>query len=125
MMSHELQTFITELLPSTRGLRLTEVTVEQASVRLQLTATACCPRCTAPSSAVRSRYQRDLTGLSWGARSVRIQLMVRKFACRNLSCARRIFTERLPELVAVYARKTNRYHQGVATGVRLIAEVLG
>jgi hypothetical protein len=56
---------------------------------------------------------------------VRIQLMVRKFVCRNPTCARRIFTERLPELVAVYARKTHRSHQCVATGVQLIADVLG
>jgi transposase len=123
-MSHELQTFITELLPSTRGLRLTEVTVEQASVRLQLTATAataCCPCCTAPSSAVHSRYQRHLTDLPWGTRSVRIHLMVRKFICRNPSCARRIFTERLPDLVATYARKTYR----LTTVLRAIGLALG
>jgi hypothetical protein len=33
---------------------------------------------------------------------------VRKFVCRHLHCARRIFTERVPELVAAYARKTHR-----------------
>jgi transposase len=127
-MSHELQTFMTECLSSTHGLRLTEVTVEQVSVRRQLTATAataCCPCCTVPSSAVHSRYQRHLTDLPWGTRLVRIQLMVRTFVCRHLSCARRIVTEHLPELVAVYARKTNRSHQCVATGLRLIADVLG
>jgi transposase len=31
-----------------------------------------------------------------------------KFFCRNRACARRIFTERLPELVATYARKAPR-----------------
>jgi transposase len=120
-MSHELQT---ELLPSTCGLRLTEVTVEPASVRLQLTAmaaTACCPCCTAPSSAVHSWYQRHLTDLPWGTRSVRLQLLVRKFVCRNLSCARRIFTERLPDLVATYARKTDR----LTTVLRAIGMALG
>jgi transposase len=39
---------------------------------------------------------------------VRLQLMVRKFVCRNPHCKRRIFTERLPELVPAYARKTRR-----------------
>jgi transposase len=34
--------------------------------------------------------------------------MVRKFVCRNPSCTRRIFTERLPDLAATYARKTQR-----------------
>jgi transposase len=33
---------------------------------------------------------------------------VRTFVCRNPTCKCRIFTERLPELVAVYARKTQR-----------------
>jgi hypothetical protein len=39
---------------------------------------------------------------------VSIRLTVRKFVCRNASCLRRIFTERVPELVAAYARKTQR-----------------
>jgi transposase len=57
---------------------------------------------------VHSRYQRHLTDLPWGTRPVRLQLTVRKFVCRNLCCPRRIFTERVPELVASYARKTCR-----------------
>jgi transposase len=80
-------------------------------VRLQLTATtptACCPCCTMPSSAVHSRYQRHLTDLPWGARPVRVHLTVRTFVCRHAACVRRIFTERLPDLVAAYARKTSR-----------------
>jgi transposase len=102
---------VTELLSSIHELRLTEITVEEASVRLQLTATAamvCCPCCMAPSSTVHSRYQRHLTDLPWGTRPVRLHLTVRKFICRNAACVRRIFTERLPALVAVYARKTRR-----------------
>lgn len=110
-MSLELHTVITELLPSTHELRLTEVTVDDTSVRLQHTATAptaCCPCCMMPSSAVHSRYQRYLTDLPWGTRPVRLHLTVRKFVCRNAACVRRIFTERLPDLVAAYARKTQR-----------------
>ncbi len=92
-------------------MRLAKVTVEQETVRLQLTATApraCCPRCTVPSSSVHSRYQRHLTDLPWGTRPVHIQLTVRKFVCQNPSCERRIFTERLPNLAAPYARKATR-----------------
>ena len=106
-----LQPFVTHLLPPTRAVRLTEVTVEPEAVCLQLTTTAAaarCPRCAVPSSSVHSRYQRHLTDLPWGTRPVRIQLTVRKFVCRNPSCTRRIFTERVPELVAAYARKTPR-----------------
>jgi transposase len=87
------------------------MTIEREYVRLQLQTTApaaCCPRCAMPSSSVHSRYQRQLTDLPWGARPVRLQLTVRKFVCRNPRCQRRIFTERVPELVALYSRKTHR-----------------
>src|SRR5215470_17345402 len=110
-MCHELHTFATTLLPPTHAVRLTQVTVEKASIRLQLTATAptvACPLCRVSSSSIHSRYQRHLTDLPWGPLTVRIQLLVRKFACRNPSCVRRIFTERLPDLVAAYARKSCR-----------------
>jgi transposase len=46
--------------------------------------------------------------LPWGPLTVRIRLLVRKFVCRSPTCTRRIFTERVPELVAPYARKTQR-----------------
>jgi transposase len=70
---------------------------------------------------VHSRYQRRLTDLSWGTRAVHIQLIVRKFFCRNRACARRIFTERLPELVATYAQKTPR----LITVLQAISTALG
>jgi transposase len=110
-MTPKLQTLITALLPPTGTIRLTEVTVEQAAVQLQLTATAptaACPRCAVSSSTIHSRYQRYLTDLPWGTCTVRLQLRVRKFMCQNPRCERRIFTERLPEVVAAYARKTRR-----------------
>jgi transposase len=92
-------------------MRLTEATVEQGYVLLHLTATAptaCCPRCAVSSSAIHSCYQRHLTDLPWGTRAVRFQLTVWKFVCRHPRCERRLFTERLPDLVATYARKTQR-----------------
>src|SRR5215813_15539353 len=110
-MAPELHTFITSLLPSSCAVRLTEVTLEQASVWLQLTATAptaACPRCTVSSSSIHSRYQRHLTDLPWATRAVHLQLTVRRFFCRNPTCARRIFTERLPDLVAAYRHQTHR-----------------
>ena len=110
-MSLELQTLITELLPPTRGIRLTEVTVQDESVQLQLTAiapTALCPDCAVPSSSIHSRYQRRLADLPWGSLAIRMQLIVRKFVCCHLTCARRIFAERLPDFAAPYARKTMR-----------------
>jgi hypothetical protein len=37
-----------------------------------------------------------------------LSLEVRKFFCRTASCPRKIFTERLPDLVQPSARMTNR-----------------
>jgi len=70
---------------------------------------------------VHSRYGRHVTDLPWGALAVRIHVIVRKFICRNASCARRIFTERLPAFVAPYARKTTR----LITTLRAIGVTLG
>jgi transposase len=123
-MPAKLRTLISALLPPTRGIRLLEVSLEDASVRLQDTVTAptaACPCCAVPSSSVHSRYQRHVMDLPWGTRAVRIQLAVRKFRCRNRACRRRIFTERVPELVAAYGRHTHR----LATVLRTLGLALG
>jgi transposase len=123
-MCHELRTFATILLPPMHGVRLTHVTMEKTSIRLQLTAiapTAACPLCGLPSSALHSRYQRRLTDLPWGTRTVHFQLTVRKFLCRDATCLRRICTERLPALIATDARKTHR----LITALRAIGLALG
>jgi hypothetical protein len=99
------------LFPPACAVDLTEVTVEQASVRLQRTATApaaCGPDGAVPSAAIPSRYQRHLTDLPWGPRAVRLKRMVRTFGCCQPNCPRRIFPERLPDLVAPSARTTTR-----------------
>jgi transposase len=126
-MSYEpqaLRLFILPLLPSTRAVRLTGMTIDGEDILLQLTTTAPsagCPRCAVPSSSVHSRYLRHLTDVPWGLRPVRLQLTVRKFACRNPSCPRRIFAERVPELVAAHARKTHR----LVTALQAIGLALG
>jgi transposase len=134
-MSLALHTLITQLLPRTRGIRVTKVTIEDASVQLQLTAiapAALCPAGAVRSSSIHSRYQRRLTDVPWGALAVRIQLIVRKFVCRQSTCTRRIFTERLPDFAGTYARKTNRLLKtlqaigialGGAAGTRLAARL--
>lgn len=66
------------------------------------------PLCGAPSSSVHSHYRRAPTDLPWAGHPVRLILRVRKFFCRGPSCARRIFTERLPRIVAPWARATER-----------------
>jgi hypothetical protein len=115
--------------PPSRSVCFTEMTIEPEDVLLQLTSTApaaCCPRCVVPSSSVHSRYQRHLTDLPWGTRPVRLQLTARKFVCRNPTCRRRLFTARVPELVAAYARKTQRLITALqAIGVALSRQAHG
>jgi|SRR5918912_469276 transposase len=102
MMAHALQTLLTKLFPRARGIHLTEITIEDEAVRLQLTATAptaAGPRCAVASSSVHRRYQRHLTDLPWRTHAVHLRLTVRTCCCRNPRCARRMFPERLPALV--------------------------
>src|SRR5215510_4333208 len=124
MMAHELQTLITTRFPRARGIRLTDITIEDEAVRLQLTApapTAACPRGAVSSSSIHRRYQRHLADLPWRTHAVQLQLTVRKFFCRNSTWTRRMFTERLPDVVAVYARNTSR----VVAALRAIGLALG
>jgi transposase len=67
-----------------------------------------CPVCAVFTPRVHSRYTRTLADLPWGTARVRWQLRVRTFVCTNAQCARRIFTERLPGVVAPWARQTQR-----------------
>src|SRR6185437_3902340 len=68
----------------------------------------CCPLCHHPSSRIHSRYIRHLLDLPWHGVAMRVELHVRRFFCDESSCRRRIFTERLPQVVAPYARRTAR-----------------
>jgi hypothetical protein len=46
---------------------------------------------------------------------VTLALTVRKFVCGTPTCPRKIFTERLPDLVQSYARMTNRLSEALQT----------
>jgi transposase len=79
-----------------------------------------CPLCAIPARRLHSRYERTLADLPWAVYRVRLQLRVRKWFCRNRSCRRRIFTERLPTVAAPWARRTLRLAQHVvAVGLAL------
>jgi len=80
-----------------------------------------CPLCGQASEQVHSRYRRVVADVPCGSKPVRLSLEVRKFFCRTPTCPRRIFTERLPDLVQPWARMTNRLRSalqalGLATG---------
>jgi len=79
-----------------------------------------CPLCATPARRIHSQYTRTLADLPWADYRVRLQLRVRKWFCRNRTCRRRIFTERLPTVAAPWARRTLRLAQRfVALGVAL------
>jgi transposase len=93
----------------------------QITLRVRSTqATASCPLCATPARRIHSHYERTLADLPWAAYRVRLQLWVRKWFCGNRHCRRHIFTERLPTIVAPWARRTLRLAQRlVALGVAL------
>ena len=72
----------------------------------------CCPVCGKESRRIHSRYKRRLKDLPWEGIPVRIELRVRRFFCRTENCGQQVFTERLPNTVQRYARRTCRHRYG-------------
>ncbi len=70
--------------------------------------TACCALCSQASSSVHSHYHRTVADVPCGGRQIQLSLTVRKFFCRNPLCTRKVFTERLPTFVELWARMTIR-----------------
>jgi len=73
-----------------------------------------CPDCQPSADRIHSRYVRTLADLPWHGVAVRVELHSRRFFCKQQDCPRRIFCERLPQVVAPYARKTLRLDQALA-----------
>jgi transposase len=82
---------------------------------------AACPGCARPSYRIHSYYERRLADLPWNGIPVEIRVRTRRFFCDTEDCARRIFTERLPETTETYARRTLRMEQAL----RWLALALG
>lgn len=113
-MAQRSSSFPTALLPRFPGLCFEQAQLDHHTLTVCLRTeqpSARCPHCATPSSAVHSRYTRMPADLPWGGYAVRFLLHVRKFFCRIPTCPQRIFTERLPGVVAPLARKTVRLHE--------------
>src|SRR6266849_775178 len=90
----------------------------KSRLTLQISCTlksASCPICQQSSERVHGRYGRTVADVPCGGRLVTLALTVRKFVCGTQACPRRIFTERLPDLVQSYARMTNRLSEALQT----------
>ena len=86
------------------------VLYECATVVLRsITLSAACPLCSHLATHVHSRYQRMIADVPSGGHQVVLALLVRKFFCQNSQCPRRIFAERLPDVVRPRARMTLRF----------------
>jgi transposase len=124
---------LSRLLPQGAPLHLETWHLDEVAAQLTLRVTSMqalghCPVCRFPTRRIHSSYQRTLADLPWAHVRVVLQLRVRKFFCANGRCPRRICTERLPGVVAPWARRTERLLQwllhiavalGGAAGVQL------
>lgn len=112
------------LLPPTDALCLETVAIVPGEITVTLVGVrpaVPCPRCSTLSRRIHGWSSRTLTDLPWGQHRVRLHLTVRTFRCLNAPCPRRIFTERLPEVAAPYARRTIR----LTEVLHLLAVALG
>jgi transposase len=99
------------ILPDSSCLHLVRLEADEQSILAVVATTsseALCPLCQCRSESVHSRYVRCVADLPWAGWAVRLELHVRRFFCQNKECVRQIFTERLPSVVAPYARCTLR-----------------
>ena len=80
-----------------------------------------CPGCKKTTSRRHSFYHRQIADLPCFGISSRLHLTCRRFFCDNSGCRRQIFCERLDDLAAVYARKSQR----LLRWTRTIAFALG
>lgn len=123
------------VLPAPKLLNLISVRADADAITLTARTSSCeavCPVCRKRSGRVHSRYTRTLADLPWQGIPVTVHLHIRRFFCEQKGCERAIFTERLPGVVAHYARRTERLDElfthvsfalGGEPGARLLREL--
>jgi transposase len=76
---------------------------------------AACPRCQQRSRRIHSYYIRAPRDVPISDRTVQLRLHVRRFRCVAPQCSQQTFAERLPEVVPVAARRTERLTSALQT----------
>lgn len=97
--------------PHVAGVRVERLWRDGTTLHLYVAATrrwARCPLCQRRSRDQHSHYTRTVADLPCTGERVILHLRVRRFRCRVRWCRRRIFAERLPDLVVPFARRTTR-----------------
>jgi transposase len=114
-------------LPLPEGMVIGQVEITAVQLTVEVISTqpcAHCPGCGSSSDQIHCQYQRTVHDVPCGGRKVVLRLRVRKFVCRSSSCPRKVFAERLPELVQPWARVSNRLLEELkAVGLSASAEV--
>ena len=104
------------LLPDTIAIEAVYPTTTHLTIQVTcILKSTSCPLCHHPSERIHGSYRRVVADVPCGGRRVTLALMIRKFVCGTPDCPRKIFTERLPDLVQPYARMTNRLSEALQT----------
>jgi transposase len=108
--------FKSPFLPLPDGLEITAVSESPNGLIVRVLSTrpsSPCPGCSTPSRSIHSYYRRKPADLPCAGRSIRLLLTVRKFFCRVATCPRKVFTERLPDLLEPSSRLTTRLRAAI------------
>jgi transposase len=102
-------------LPAHLHLDQIEITPQTLILSLAIeTAEAACPLCQQISHRIHSHDTRTLADLPCGGKALRLLVMIRRFFCKNETCSRKIFAERVPDVTSAYARRTTRCRETLA-----------
>ena len=102
------------LLADPAVLHIEKIVAEKSSLTIFMKSVqnqAHCPLCQRVSVKRHSRYVRRLADLPWQGVAVKAALSIGRFFCTNDLCDRKVFAERLPKVVADYARRTLRLNE--------------
>ena len=94
-----------------QGMRITYLSADDAGLVLSVepeAGCARCPMCSSRSERVHSRYTKTTSDLPWRGLAVTLKISALKFFCDRPSCERKIFCERLEEMLNIIA---NRYQK--------------
>ena len=102
------------LLADPAVLHIEKIVAEKSSLTIFMKSVqkqAHCPLCQQVSGKRHSHYVRRLADLPWQGIAVKAALLIGRFFCTNDLCDRKVFAERLPKVVADYARRTLRLNE--------------